>query len=225
MEPGDGDLMSTQAGLIALQQKYGIPRGPLNVNEYATQDQMNPVYSAWYISQLERINAYGLRGIWLSAAQVFDMFGGLLPKPNADNANYNPTAGGYYPTGEFRVYKYYSLNMTGERVGTLPSADHSYDVYATVDKTNELRILYGSRSQSSSSSIQINGLSEIGLPESGTLELTIYDFPFPNGRFGEVDKPRYVGKGSQTYSGDSVTFSVRPTDSVTAYAFEVKGIK
>lgn len=223
MEPGTGDLLDTHAGLYALLDKYSLPHGSIFINEYGSPSQQTPVFSAWYIAQLERIDAAGLRGVWLSALKVFDMLTNLLSKPNAYTSAYSQTSTGYWPTGEYQVYKYYNLNMTGQRIGTLPSSDKTTDLYATLDSTNRLKLLYGSRGQVNASSITINGLSSIGLPASGTLHLSVYSFPFPNAHDGDVEAPVYIGTGTQTYSGNSATFPVRPTDSVTAYAFEIQG--
>lgn len=220
METGSGDMETSRAGLFAILEKFRLPKRPINIDEYATAQEQTPVFSAWWIAQLERVNAYGLRGIWLSAAQVYDFFTGILSKPNADNSNYDPNAGGYYPNGQYQVYQYYALNMTGQRIATLPSSDRTTDVYATLD-SEHLKLLYGSRALTTESYIQINNLSSIGLPDSGTLNLKIWGFPYPDGRFGEVDAPIDLGNGQQGYHGGSVTFPVYPVDGVTAYAFEV----
>ncbi|CAH0003824.1 unnamed protein product [Clonostachys byssicola] len=220
MELGYGDMETTTEDLYAVLDTYDLPRRPVNINEYATAPEQTPVFTAWWIAQLERVNARGLRGVWVSAAQVFDLFGGLISKPNADNDNYDPEAGGYYPTGEYQVYKYYNRNMTGNRVATTASSDRTVDAYATVNN-GHAKILFGSRSVSDTAFIKVNDISCLGLPESGTLDIKIWAFPFPNGRFGEVNAPVDHGWGQQNYTGNSATFPVYPQDDVTAYAFEI----
>lgn len=57
-----------------------------------------------------------------------------------------PLETGYWPTGEFHVYSYCSLNQTGTRVGTTGSADDDFDVYAT-NTGSVMKILSGSKAQ------------------------------------------------------------------------------
>lgn len=92
-------------------------------NEYATYPEQVPSGLAWWISQLERIDAHGLMGQWLSGYQLHDYLCTLLGKPTAGLPNYKPKQADYWPTGQFQVFKYYAQNMTGYRVGSLPSAD------------------------------------------------------------------------------------------------------
>ena len=47
----------------------------------------------------------------------------LLGKPNGTSGGYNATGTGYWPNGEWQVYHYYHLNMTGYRVSTTGSTD------------------------------------------------------------------------------------------------------
>ncbi|KAH1315105.1 hypothetical protein KXV58_007839 [Aspergillus fumigatus] len=223
MEGGGGDLLSAQAGLVYWQTTYGLPGRPININEYAVLDEEVPAGSAWWISQLERINAVGLRGNWLSGWKLHDFLASLLSKPNADNSNYDPTGTGYFPTGDYQVYKYYNLNMTGHRVGTLPSADLKLDAYAAVGDDRVARVLVGVRIATGTWQLQLNQLSALGLPTSGTLNVHTWGFPVAsNVHYGQVDGPKDLGWYGHVYSGDSVTFPVYQTDTTTAYAFEFK---
>jgi hypothetical protein len=72
---------------------YGLPLKPLNVDEYATYAEQVPAGTAWWISQLERVNAIGLRGNWLSTTQLHDFMASLLGKTVLTN----PTGTGYFP--------------------------------------------------------------------------------------------------------------------------------
>ncbi len=218
MEGGGGDMEGAYGALFGLLQTYKLPVKPLNIDEYATFPEQVPAGSAWWISQLERVNAHGLRGNWLSGLQLHDFMGSLVSKPNADNSNYSSTGGGYYPNGDYQVYQYYNLNMTGYRVGTSPSADLKLDTYATVGK-DMVRVLTGVRITTGTWQITITNLSSVGLPSSGSLNIHTRGFTF-GVHYAEVDAPNDLGWYSHTYSGNSVTFPVYQTDTSTAYAFE-----
>lgn len=164
---------------------------------------------------MERVDAIGLRGNWLSGTQLHDFLASLLSKTDPTD----PTGTGYFPNGDYQVYKYYNLNMTGYRVGTLPSADLLLDTYATVG-TDLVRVLTGVRIETGTWQITIDDLSSVGLPEEGTLEIQTWGFPFTGSHFGEVDAPTDLGIVGHDYTGDSVTFPIYQTDSSTAYAFE-----
>lgn len=210
MEGGGGDLLSAQAGLNHWQTTYGLPSKLININEYAVFDEQVPAGSAWWISQLERINARGLRGNWLSGSNLHDYMSSLLGKSGST----------YYPNGDYQVYKYYYQNMTGHRVGTLPSSDLKLEAYATVG-TDYARVLVGVRVATGTWELKLNSLSSLGLPTSGTLNVHTWGFPVASDvHYGEVDAPKDLGWYGHAYSGDTVTFPVYQTDKVTAYAFE-----
>jgi hypothetical protein len=142
----------------------------------------------------------------------------LLSKPNAGTSSYSATATGYFPVGDYQVYKYYNLNMTGYRVGTTPSADLILDTYATVG-LSLVKILCGARIETGTWQITVNDLSSVGLATSGTLDIHTYEF-YTNGYYGEVDAPKDLGWYEHTYSGNSVTFPIYQVNTTTAYAFE-----
>ena len=216
MEGGGGDLLSAYGGLVSLLKTYKLPMKPVNINEYAVYDEEAPPGSAWWISQLERINANGLRGNWLSGAQLHDFMASLLGKTDINS----PTGTGYFANGDYQVYKYYNLNMTGHRVGTLPSGDLKMDVYATVDGSTA-KLLFGARPTNTGTwQIQINSLSSIGLPTSGTLNVRTWAFPLTGGHYGRVDAPTDDGYYAHTYSGNTLTLPVYQTDDTTGFAWE-----
>jgi len=219
METGGGDMEGAFGALQGLLDTYGLPNRPLNIDEYGTWPEQVPCGSAWWISQLERVNAHGLRGNWLSGWQLHDFMASLVSKPNATTSSYNYTGGGYFPNGDYQVYKYYTLNMKGHRVGTIPSADLRLDTFATVG-LDMVRVLTGVRLATGTWQITINDLTAVGLAPSGTLNIHTFGFPDPGGHFAEVDAPNDLGWVSHTYSGNSVTFPVFQTDTTTAYAFE-----
>lgn len=221
MEGGGGDLLSAYGGLVATQKQYGLASKPVNINEYGVYAEQVPAGSAWWIAQLERINAHGLRGNWLSGDELHDFLASLLSKPaNPDNGDYSATATGYYPNGDYQVYKYYNKNMTGYRVGSTPSSDLKLDAYATVGSSSAI-VLVGVRITTGTWTLQLNDLSAIGLPTSGTLNVQTWGFPVASDvHYGEVDGPTNLGVYGHAYSGNTVSFPVYQTDTTTAYAFE-----
>ncbi|EKD13577.1 uncharacterized protein L3040_007220 [Drepanopeziza brunnea f. sp. 'multigermtubi'] len=220
MEGGGGDMISANKALQSMLKTYDLPSKPLNIDEYATFDEQCPAGSSWWISQLERVDAIGLRGNWLSGNQLHDFLASLVSKPDA-TSNYSPTSAGYFPNGDFQVYKYYSQKMTGHRVGSQPSADLKLDTYATVG-TDMVRVLTGVRISKGTWQITIKNLSAVGLPASGSLNIHTWGFPFTGGHFGQVNAPDDLGWYAHDYTGDSVTFPVYQTDTSTAYAFEFR---
>ncbi|KAF3404074.1 hypothetical protein DPV78_003089 [Talaromyces pinophilus] len=215
MEGGSGDLVSSQAGLDYFRGLYGLPARLININEYATQNEQVPAGSAWFISQLERINANGCRGSWgWGETNLHNYMSGLLGETST---------GTYYPNGDYQVYKYYYRNMTGYRVGTLPSSDLKLDAYATVDTNSRVaRVLFGVRPSATGTwNLQMNSLSSIGLPSSGTLNIRTWGFFVASDvHFGEVDAPTYLGTAAHSYSGNTLTLPVFQNDNTTAFAFE-----
>ncbi|KAF2718834.1 glycoside hydrolase family 39 protein [Polychaeton citri CBS 116435] len=216
--PND-DLQTNNVTLGELLQQYELPERQVNINEYAVFDEQVATGAAWWISRLERYDALGLRGHWLSACQLHDFMASLLSKPGASDGTSSCTGGDYYPNGEYQVYKYYNLNMTGSRVKTTGSGDRILDVYTTVD--DKVRTLTGVRLQTGTWYITISNLSAVGLPSEGALDIQTWGFE-DKGHYGEVDGPSDRGVVSHDYSGDSVTFPVYQTaaDSKTAWAFE-----
>jgi len=99
-------MQSAYGALVNLLHTYGLPNRPLDIDEYATYNEEVPAGSAWWISQLERVNAVGLRGNWLSGGKLHDFLASMVSKPHAADSGYSSTAGGYFPSGDFQVYKY-----------------------------------------------------------------------------------------------------------------------
>ena len=100
----------------------------MNMNEYGTFNEEVPTGSTFRISQLDRINAIGLRGNWLSGTMLHDPAAPLLSKP--DPTDYNSTS--YFPNGDYQVYQYKFHTVTGHRFGSAVSSDNCWDAYATV---------------------------------------------------------------------------------------------
>jgi hypothetical protein len=178
-----------------------------------------PAGSGWWISQVERINAHGLRGNWLGGDRLHDFMASLASKPNATTSSYNYTGTGYFPNGDYQVYKFYNLDMTGHRIGTSPSADLKLDTFATIGK-DMVRVLARVQITTATWQITINDLASVGLAESGSLNIHIWGFPFTGEHFGELDAPIDFGWYSYSYTENSVTFPIFQIDNSTASAFE-----
>lgn len=220
MEGGGGDMQSSVATYKSILAQYGLATNKvININEFAVYSEQVPSGGAWWISQLERVNAIGLRGNWLSNGALHDFMAGLLGKPNAGTSSYSATAGGYWPAAEFQVWKYYATNMTGYRVQTDPTADKNGEVYAVVD-TDRVRLLVGTRIATGTWNINLTNLTALGLPASGTLNIHTYRFDGSSNHFQEYDSSIDLGVYGHPYSNNQVTFPIRSTETYTALAFE-----
>jgi hypothetical protein len=214
-EEWDNDLQNTNATLAALLKTYNLPDRQININEYANQGEQVPAGAAWWISRLERYDAFGLRGNWLSGWTLHDLMANLLTKVS-NPSDYNATD--YAAAPEFQVYKYYNLNMTGSRVETVGTGDRLFDVYATVD-SDKVRILSGTRITSGNWQITVDKMSAIGLPTEGSVDIQTWGFAGTS-IYEEVDAPSDRGVVTHTYAGDTLTFPIYQTDASTAWAFE-----
>ena len=212
-----GDVQVDVANLANLLKQYGAPTRPVNLNEYATFDEQVPSGAAWWMSRLERANAHGLRGNWLSGCHLHDFMASLLGKTDTNSCT---SSAGYYGNGEFQVYKYYNQQMVGVRAQTTGTGDGIMDVYATI-ASDKVRTLAGVRLKTGTWYITIKGLTSVGLPASGTLNIQTYGFE-DKGHFGRLDGSSNRGVFGHAYSGNSVTFPVYQTteDKNTAWAFE-----
>lgn len=211
----DNDLQNTNISLSELLTTYDLPDRQININEYAAANEQVPAGAAWWISRLERYNAIGLRGNWLGDTALHDLMANLLTK-EADPYDYAATD--YVPVGEYQVYKYYNLNMTGNRVETTGSGDSLFDVYATAD-SDKVRVLAGTWNAAGQWYITIDQLSEVGLPTNGTLNIQTWKFTGSD-VWEQVDAPTDSGVAEHDYTGDSVTFLVDQVSNTTAWAFE-----
>ncbi|KAK4502182.1 hypothetical protein PRZ48_005607 [Zasmidium cellare] len=217
-ESENGSSMSSSYdGLIAILKQNQLPLKTININEYAIFDEEVPAGSAFWISQLERYNAIGLRGNWLGGTQLHDLAASLLSKP--DPNNYASTD--YFPNGDYQVYKYYSQNMTGNRVGTSVSQDGKFDAYATVGG-GLAKVLMGVRPPTQGTyTVSLSNLTALGLPASGNLNVRTWKFPVGSDvHYSGVDGPTDLGYISHSYSGNTLALPYYQTDKLTAYAWE-----
>jgi hypothetical protein len=211
----NNDLQNTNGTLTALLETYNLPDRQININEYANYGEQVPAGAAWWISRLERYNAFGLRGNWLSGWSLHDLMANLLTK-KTDPSDYNATD--YAPAPEYQVYKYYNLNMTGHRVKTTGTGDRLFDLYATVD-SDKVRILSGTRITPGNWQITVNKLSAVGLPSEGSVNIQTWGFAGTS-VYEAVYAPSDRGVVSHKYSNNTLTFPIYQTDSSTAWAFE-----
>ena len=200
---GGLDPGKTLPVLAEWRARYGLPDRPKNINEYAGPSEQIPSSGTWYISRLERYNIQGLRANWASAYELHDYLGNLLGKPGAGTDSYEPTSTGYWPVGEWQVYKYYAGSMTGQRVATTGSADGLFDVYATRGgAANTVKILAGTRGSTGMYDITVTGLSAVGL-KSGNVNIRTRMFD-NNGKYGEVGAPVDLGVYRHAIENDQV---------------------
>jgi hypothetical protein len=156
-----------------------------------------------------------LGGNWLAGSTLHDLMANLLTKKN-DPFNY--TATDYITAGEYQVYKYYYLNMTGTRLQATGSGDRQLDVYATHDH-KKVKLLVGARFNQGLWYVRLDNLCAYGLPSAGNLTIQTWGFPGAT-VWTPVDAPSDLGQYTHIYSSGSLTFPIFQNDKTTAYAFE-----
>ncbi|POS69015.1 hypothetical protein DHEL01_v212590 [Diaporthe helianthi] len=194
-----------------LLSRYNLPERPIDVNEYAWPTEQNPAASTFYLAQLERHNLRGLRANWGSGSDLHDFMADLVFQ-NAD--------GSYSANGEWQLYKYYA-QMGGDRVATAASADFKFDVFATVGGNN-VKIIAGTREVQNTYEIGISGLSHLGLPAEGNIQVRSYRFDWA-GKKADVGSPVDLGLVDYPYTSDTLVITVVPPTNATAFAFEFTG--
>ncbi|KAI1026309.1 hypothetical protein LB503_012874 [Fusarium chuoi] len=209
----DRNLRESKAQFDTLRKKYKLPECPININEYASWDgEQNPAGAVFYISQFERHNAHGLRANWASQGQLHDFLANLLVK-NSD--------GDYSPAGEWHVYQYYNQVMKGNRVGTSPSDDELFEVYATRGgSAGTVKILAAIRPVAGKKTynLAITGLSAVKV-KGPTVRVRTYRFdgPHVSTAFGA---PVDLDTFKHTIKNDQIMFFVAADDRTQAFAFE-----
>ncbi|KIM93779.1 hypothetical protein OIDMADRAFT_61414 [Oidiodendron maius Zn] len=209
------DLTNTYPSVISLLQSYGIQERPQIINEYASYDEQIPSGAAFWISRLERYNIYGLRGNWQSGTVLHDLMANLLTK----NDPFNYTETDYMPGPEYLVYKYYYHNMTGVRLDTNGSANLQFDVYATANPKDKVRILAGGQTATGNWTINVENLSGVGLPKSGNVHIQTWAFN-GDGHYVPTMGPTDLGVTPYTYSNNMLSIPIDQYTNYTAYAFE-----
>jgi hypothetical protein len=173
-----------------------LPDRPIDVNEYAAQEEQTPACSVYYIAQLERHNLRGLRAHWGSTGDLHDDISNIIFRDENDT---------YRPNGEYQLYKYYA-DMEGDRIVTTASPDLQFDVFATRTGSG-VKMIAGTRNVKASYEIQVSGLSNLGLPEAGTVDVRTYQFNW-SGRNGEITSPEDLGISSVEHADGMVSLHV-----------------
>lgn len=186
------------ADFDALRAQYGLPARPIDVNEYAWPDEQHPAGTAWYLGQLERHDLRSLRANWGGGAGLHDFMGDLVFFDGGE----------YRPNGEWYLYKYYA-GMTGERVATTASSDRLFDSFATVSCTGDVKIIAGTRTVAAAYELKINGLSDLGLPSDGAINVRTRQFNW-EGKASDTGDSVDLGVTEFTYTGDTVSSSSAP---------------
>lgn len=145
---------------------------------------------AWYIAKFERLGWLGLLGNWQSAGNLYENLSNLITKSPGDpedlsNTNYVPAAG-------YWIYNYYTKKMTGKRVTTTSSNDGNCDVFSTVG-TDKVRVLTSCHYSAADYSINVSGLTSIGYPANGQINVTVTRFNSTSNPFDPVPAPYGVG--------------------------------
>lgn len=175
-----------------LRDRYGLPERPININEYAWPDEQNPANTAWYIAQLERHNLRGLRANWGGGGNLHDFMANLVFRDDDT----------YHPTGEWYLYQYYA-RMTGSRVATQASSDRLFDVFATTSG-NVAKLVAGTRTVLAPYEIKVTGLTALGLPEKGFINIRTFKFDWA-GMQADTGGPVDMGTTKHAYSQDTVS--------------------
>ena len=94
--------------------------------------------------------------------------------------------------------------MRDTRAATSSSTDGKFDVFATSGgKANSVKILAGGRLTTDQYDIAVEGLSAVGLPESGSVTIRTRRFDWA-GQSGSVGEPVDLGLYTHTYSANKV---------------------
>jgi len=108
----------------------------------------------------------------------------------------------YSANGEWQLYNYYA-QMDGDRLATAASADIKFDVFATVSG-KDVKIIAGTREVQRTYEIGISGMSHLGLPADGSIQVRSYRFDWA-GKKAEVGSPIDLGLVEFQYSSDNVS--------------------
>lgn len=108
--------------------------------------------------------------------------------------------------------------MTGNRATVQRSGDTHLDVYATVGR-DRVRLIVGTKLQSGTWYVTLNGLTSVGKPASGSLSIDTWEFDGSNPLSVQA-APIFRNTVAHSYSGGSLTFPIYQTDTVAGWAFE-----
>lgn len=221
MENGRGDLATSIATFRDLLRQHEIPAtGIININEYAIWSEQVPSGAVWFISQLERENAVGLRGNWAMAGALHDLLAGLVSKPDAGTTQYSDTSAGYFPTAEYHVYRYYASEMHGQRLRTEATKEMDGEVYAVVNN-DKLRILAGTRNARGSWSILIKAGKALKFEDGTATAVSVLLFAAKDNHFEACESPKEIEKRNLKWQNGELRLQIEQDDPAVAYAFEI----
>lgn len=178
----------------AMRETHGLPERPIDVNEYAWPESQNPAHTTWYLAQFERHNLRGLRANWGSGGQLHDLMADLVFHDN----------GTYRPNGEWYLYQYYT-QMKGTRVMTTGSEDLSFDAFSVVSNVGA-KIITGTRNLKAPYQLVVTGLSALGLPDEGTVQVRKIQFNW-SGKATDTGAPVDLGLSQHKISNGTVRHS------------------
>ncbi|RPB08063.1 hypothetical protein P167DRAFT_494778, partial [Morchella conica CCBAS932] len=212
------------AQMNGLLTQYGLPTGsPLSINEYAPPEDQNPGYSAWVISTFERRDVYGLRANWAAGGALHDYMASLVGKPDDTNGGtYSNSSGGYWPTGEWHLYKYYKQSQTGVRVASERSVDDYFDVFATWDASKrKASVIAGTNAVTGTYDIQVNGLPA-GAFSRGRARVVVKKYPWVSFR-AQVTEAQIVTVSDTVYTvtGGAFTIPLTITEATSGYSLDI----
>ncbi|KAJ5754512.1 hypothetical protein N7533_004055 [Penicillium manginii] len=171
----------------SLRETYSVAEKPIDVNEYGWPSEQNPANSIYYLSQFERHDIRALRANWGGGSNLHNYLASLIYTSDS----------GYYPNGDWQLYKYYG-GMVGDRISTTASSDLLFDAFAVLSDAKLLKIIAGTRTVQVSYDPIITGFSEHGLATEGTLDVRSYQFDFSG---SEVEVGSQVDLGKTSYLG------------------------
>lgn len=89
----------------------------------------------------------------------------LVGKPDDTNGGtYSNSSGGYWPTGEWQLYKYYNQAQTGVRVASQRSLDNYFDTFATWNPlTSRGAIIAGTNAVNGTYNIKLQNLNKLAV--------------------------------------------------------------
>jgi hypothetical protein len=108
--------------------------------------------------------------------------------------------------------------MTGNRATIERSGDTHLDVYATIGQ-DRVRLMVGTKLQSGTWYVTLNGLTSVGKPATGSLSISTWGFDGSNPLSVQA-APSFRNTVAHSYSAGSLTFPIYQTDTTTGWAFE-----
>ena len=221
MEQGHGDLSTSIVTFKELLNQHEISySGIININEYAIWSEQVPSGAVWFISQLERENAVGLRGNWAMAGALHDLLAGLVSKSGAGTTQYSDSSTDYYPAAEYHVYKYYASEMHGQRLRTKSTKEIDGEVYAVLGP-DKLRVLAGTRNAKGFWSVILKAGKEMGFKDGTKVDVRVLLFAAKDNHFEACEAPRELELRSLEWRNGELRLEIQQDDPAVAYAFEL----